>query len=284
MLPLLLLGLEVQSTPLPHDSYTASLPQTSAKRTKMADFRIFVTAASADFKVINEMLVYLRDWEDGSGDTFYLQTNNTIEESLETSEEPVAIPVAVPGNFTAESFDTNAWAGASMAEVETFATQELDHIASPQAHVSFFLVLDEQGVDDHTVLCVAKDEPEDSDDEDEDEDDDGGGDGDGKVHDRGDSQPPATQDSKKRLAGADDANYVARYNKVRMPWHVAYSFCANLGESNMGFEEFCDQDVGPDERLFWMANEDLTEDDLNGEDAMRRRGKFLEKLKKEGLV
>ena len=250
----------------------------------MADFRIFVTAASADFKVINEMLVYLRDWEDGSGDTFYLQTNNTIEESLETSEEPVAIPVAVPGNFTAESFDTNAWAGASMAEVETFATQELEHIASPQAHVSFFLVLDEQGVDDHTVLCVAKDEPEDSDDEDEDEDDDGGGDGDWKVHDRGDSQPPATQDSKKRLAGADDANYVARYNKVRMPWHVAYSFCANLGESNMGFEEFCDQDVGPDERLFWMANEDLTEDDLNGEDAMRRRGKFLEKLKKEGLV
>jgi hypothetical protein len=250
----------------------------------MADFRIFVTAASADFKVINEMLVYLRDWEDGSGDTFHLQTNNTIEESLKTSEEPVAIPVAVPGNFTAEYFDTNAWAGASMAEVETFATQELEHIASPQAHVSFFLVLDEQGVDDHTVLCVAKDEPEDSDDEDEDEDDDGGGDGDGKVHDRGDSQPPATQDSKKRLAGADDANYVARYNKVRMPWHVAYSFCANLGESNMGFEEFCDQDVGPDERLFWMANEDLTEDDLNGEDAMRRRGKFLEKLKKEGLV
>ena len=284
MLPLLLLGLEVQSTPLPHDSYTASLPQTSAKHTTMADFRIFVTAASADFKVINEMLVYLRDWEDGSGDTFHLQTSNTIEESLKTSEEPVAIPVAVPGNFTAESFDTNAWAGASMAEVETFATQELEHIASPQAHVSFFLVLDEQGVDDHTVLCVAKDEPEDSDDEDEDEDDDGGGDGDGKVHDRGDSQPPATQDSKKRLAGADDANSVARYNKVRMPWHVAYSFCANLGESNMGFEEFCDQDVGPDERLFWMANEDLTEDDLNGEDAMRRRGKFLEKLKKEGLV
>ena len=118
----------------------------------------------------------------------------------------------------------------------------------------------------------------------EDEDDDGGGDGDGKVHDRGDSQPPATQDSEKRLAGVDHANSVARYNKVRMPWHVAYSFCANLGESNMGFEEFCDQDVGPDERLFWMANEDLTEDDLNGEDAMRRRGECLEKLKKEGLI
>ena len=125
MLPLLLLCLEVQSTPLPHDSYTASLPQTSAEHTTMADFRIFVTAASADFKVINEMLVYLRDWEDGSGDTFYLQTNNTIEESLKTSEEPVAIPVAVPGNFTAESFDTNAWAGASMAEVETFAIGSL---------------------------------------------------------------------------------------------------------------------------------------------------------------
>jgi hypothetical protein len=236
----------------------------------MADFRIFVTAANADFKVINEMLLYLRDWEEGSGDTFHLQTANTVEESIKTSDTPVSIPVAVPGTFTAETFN-NAWAGASIKDIETFATQELEGIVSPQAHVSFFLVLDDQGVKDHTVLCVAKDEPEDSDDDDADDDRDGKADG------QDDSQRASR---KSKPVG----NALTQYNKVRMPWHGAYSFCANLGESNMGFEEFCDQDVGPDEQLYWIANEDLIEDDVNGEDALKKRAKFLQKLRKEGLI
>jgi hypothetical protein len=107
----------------------------------MAVFRRFVTVASADIKVVNELLVFLRDGEDRLGDTFHLQTSNTIEESVKNSGAPVPIPVSVPGTITAETFH-NAWAGASIEEVETSATQELDSIASPQAHVSFFLVLD----------------------------------------------------------------------------------------------------------------------------------------------
>jgi hypothetical protein len=246
---------------------TRALSTEITRRFMMADFRVFVTAPSADYKAINEMLLYLRDWEDGSGDCFHLQTADTIEESEKTSDTPVPVPVAIPGTFTAVNFQ-KAWAGVSIKEVEAFATQELDSIASPQAHVGFFLVLDEQGVEDHTVLCVAKDEPEESDNK---------GDEDGEIDEPEHSQP-ASRDS--RPIG--DA--VTQYNKVRMPWHVAYSFCANLGESNMGFEEFCDQDIGPDERLYWKVNEDLTEDDVNGEDAMRRRTKFLEKLRREDLV
>jgi hypothetical protein len=194
----------------------------------MADFRLFVNVASADIKVVNELLVYLRDGEDGLGDTFHLQTSNTIEESVKNSGAPVPIPVSVPGTNTAEIFH-NAWAGASIEEVETFATQELDSTASPQAHVSFFLVLDEQGVEDHTVLCVAKDEPEDSDDEDNND----SSDQFGEAGRQKDSQPASPY--KKAIGDA-----IMRYNKVRMPWYAAYSFCANLGESNMGFEEFCD--------------------------------------------
>jgi hypothetical protein len=241
--------------------------------TIMADFRIFVTAPSADFRVVNECLLYLRDWEDGSGDCFHLQTSNTIGESVKTSDTPISIPVAVPGTFTAVNFD-NPWAGASIEEVETFAMHELESIASPQAHVSFFLVLDEQGIKDHTVLCVAKDEPEDSDDANNDDDDD---DRDGETDVEENSQP-ACQGPK------PNGDSGVRYNKVRMPWHAAYSFCANLGESNMGFEEFCDQDIGPDERLYWRVNEGLAEDDVNGENAMRRRTNFLEKLRKEGKI
>lgn len=236
----------------------------------MADFRVFITASSADFKVVNELLANLRDWEYGSGDTFCLQTSNTIDEREKTSETPVTNAVAIPGAFTAETFE-NVWAGASIEEVEAFAARELDSIASPRAHVSFFLVLDEHGVEDHTVLCVAKEEPDESDGDDnhnndEDEDRDGV---DGKRN-----QQPSFQ--------APD-NDLTRYNKVGMPWHAAYLFCANLGESNMGFEEFCDEGVGPDERLFWRVNEDLTGDD-NGEDALSRREKFLLKLRKDGKI
>jgi hypothetical protein len=71
------------------------------RRLMMADFRIFVTAPSADSKMINECLSYLRDWEDGSGDTFYLQTTKTIKENEKTSDTPVSIPVAMPGKVTA---------------------------------------------------------------------------------------------------------------------------------------------------------------------------------------
>lgn len=236
----------------------------------MADYRLFVTAPSATPKLINEVLVYLRDWEDGSGDAFHLQTSKTIDESEKTSEEPVSIPITVPGSITTETFH-NEWAGASLEEVESFAAKELMGIASPQAHVSFFVVLDEQGVEDHTVLGVAQEDEEDEDETDEegDEDDE---DGDGGKRAAASSQAKKVTD-----------NTATRYNKVRMPWHGAYLFCANLGESNMGFEEFCDQDVGADDRLFWRLNEDLAGDEC-GEDARRKRDKFLGKLRREGKI
>jgi hypothetical protein len=236
----------------------------------MADFRIFITAATAGFKEVNELLLYLRDWEYGSGDTFHLQTSNSIDERVRTSESPVSIPVAVPGTITAATF-LNAWAGASIEEVETFATQELDSVVSPEAHVSFFLVLDDQGVKDHTVLCVAKDESEDSD-------NDAGYD----DQDEGDEEQQATQSACRGSKPKECA--AVRYNKVRMPWYSAYLFCANLGEANMGFEEFCDQDIGPDEQLHWSVNKDLSEDDTNGDDALKRRQGLLQKLRDEDMI
>lgn len=240
------------------------------KHATMADFRIFITAASADFRVVNELLLYLRDWEYGSGDTFHLQTSNTIDERVRTSESSVSVPVAIPGTITAATF-LNAWAGASIEEVETFATQELDSIVSPQAHVSFFLVLDDQGVEDHTVLCIAKDEPEDSD-----------GDAEDDGQDKGDGEQEDTQSA---CRGSKLTEHAAtQYNKVRMPWNAAYLFCANLGEANMGFEEFCDQDIGPDEQLYWSVNKDLAEDDTNSDDALKRRAGLLRRLWNEDML
>jgi hypothetical protein len=213
----------------------------------MADF-LFVTAPSADFKVINRLLVYLRDWEDGSGDTFHLQTSDSAGDE---------ISIAVPGTFTAATFH-NAWAGAGIEDVEAFATRTV---------VSFFVVLDEQGVTDHTVLCM--DKPESEDDENDSQD------GEDKEQQE---RRPAVRDTK------PDGDASLRFNKVRMPWHGAYLFCANIGEANMGFEEFCDVDIGPDKRLYWSPNPDLLEDDAIGEKAFARRAKFLLELEKQDLV
>jgi hypothetical protein len=69
-----------------------------------------------------------------------------------------------------------------------------------------------------------------------------------------------------------------------MPWHGAYLFCANISEANMGFEEFCDEDIGTDERLYWSPNPDLLEDDAIGEKALEKRARFLVKLHNQGLV
>jgi hypothetical protein len=52
----------------------------------------------------------------------------------------------------------------------------------------------------------------------------------------------------------------------------------------MGFEEFCDEDIGPDERLYWSPNPDLLEDDVIGEKAFKKRAKFLLNLEKQDLV
>jgi hypothetical protein len=213
----------------------------------MADF-LFVTAASADFKVINRLLVYIRDWEDGSGDTFHLQTRDSAGDE---------ISIAKPGTFTAATFH-NAWAGASIEDVEAFAAH---------TDVSFFVVLDEQGVADHTVLCM--DKPESEDDETDSQD--------GRDEEEQERRP-AVRDTK------PDGEASLRFNKVRMPWHGAYLFCANIGEANMGFEEFCDEDIGPDERLYWRPNPDLLDDDAIGEKAFEKRAKFLLKLDKQDLV
>jgi hypothetical protein len=213
----------------------------------MVDF-LFVTAPTADFKVINRLLVYLRDWEDGSGDTFHLQTRDR------TGDE---VSIAVPGTSTAATFH-NAWAGASIEDVEAFAAH---------TDVSFFVVLDEQGVTDHTVLCM--DKP-------------------GSDNDETDSQDGEDEEQQERRPVIRDmkpnGEALLRFNKVRMPWHGAYLFCANIGEANMGFEEFCDEDIGPDERLYWSPNPDLLEDDAIGEKAYEKRAKFLLMLDKQDLV
>jgi hypothetical protein len=214
----------------------------------MADFRLFVTAPSADSKVINRLLVYLRDWEDGSGDTFHLQTRDSAGDE---------ITIAVPGTFTAATFH-NAWAGASIEDVEAFAAH---------TNMSFFIVLDEQGVADHTVLCM--DKPESEDDETDNQDD---------EDEEQQERRPAARDTKQ------DGDASLRFNKVRMPWHGAYLFCANIGEANMGFEEFCDEDIGPDERLYWNPNPDLLEDDAISENAFEKRAKLMLKLDKQDLI
>jgi hypothetical protein len=73
---------------------------------------LFVTAPEADYKLINLMLLHLRDWEYGSGDRFTLvTTKNAYDLESETVETSPPLSSSSPDN---------AWAGAALEEVEAF--------------------------------------------------------------------------------------------------------------------------------------------------------------------
>lgn len=111
---------------------------------------LFVTALSADAKVINRLLLYLHDWE-GVGDCFHLVTSRSVSFLLGkfTAREQEFVPTSAP---VAEDL-INEWSGASMADVEAFCL-EVDRKRAEEegddsrimGRAHLFVVLDEEGL------------------------------------------------------------------------------------------------------------------------------------------
>lgn len=104
-----------------------------------AECLLFVTASQADNKTINRFLMSFRDWEFGSGDSATLVTTRN---AYEIGDEETVPPV--PADLV------NGWAGASIEDVEGFV---LDADEAEEAF-SLFLVLDDKGVQDQTVIMA----------------------------------------------------------------------------------------------------------------------------------
>ncbi|GJC81369.1 hypothetical protein ColLi_04207 [Colletotrichum liriopes] len=150
---------------------------------------LFITAKNADVKLVNRLLLTLRDWEFG--------------------EEPSWDNFALP---PLQEFSQNEWEGATIEEIETviLATDREKESAHGKVNgpnnLLLFLVLDDQGVTDRTVILFER----------------AIGDADG--------------------GDAEAIDFPARFNKLRTPWTNAYTDWCNLDIANIGFSEMCDYD------------------------------------------
>lgn len=106
---------------------------------------LFVTA-SADQKLINRLLLHLRDWEYGeepTWDSFRLIKSKNIPET-----EEACVTTTPP--ISASDLSNNVWTGRSIPDIESFMLDERKKQVG--LNTSTFVVLDDQGVKDGTII------------------------------------------------------------------------------------------------------------------------------------
>lgn len=113
---------------------------------------LFVTAPEADHKIINRLLLHLKDWQYESGDRFILITSKSIQaltQTLHGSEDATSAPV--------DPALVNEWAGASIAEVEKICL-ELDKHDDIKERINphLFVVLDTKGIEDQACVVAER--------------------------------------------------------------------------------------------------------------------------------
>ena len=95
---------------------------------------LYVISSSADHRIVNALLLHIRDWEYGMGDSFALITTSTTNSA--TDIKPTSPPL--------HSFTNNTWANRSIEAIESF------HLALK--HSNLYVVLDEEGIESQTCI------------------------------------------------------------------------------------------------------------------------------------
>ena len=259
-----------------------------------AQFLLFVTAPNADYKTFNRLLTNLQDCvyndDESQFDAFHLLTTRDPEILIADDLEGTC-----PGDFDAEN-SANAWAGASFAEVEDFVRglyppggakeeeeEEGEGARLPPKilkHSGLFLVLDEQGLAEETVILANRHYFwEDEEEEEEEEEDEKGEEKKPKEDDRA-----LTDEARAILSRLprEKPGKPITFDKLRLPWLHTWSMAANLEIANMDFLDFCrDEDEHPPTAdRFWQYNAEAFPDD----DECERREKVLARLEGEGKI
>ncbi|KAI7241463.1 hypothetical protein KC330_g505 [Hortaea werneckii] len=124
---------------------------------------LFVNSATSDFKQLNRLLVYLSDWEYGSFDSFHLVTTKEpqdLNEPGEGFEYPHDVEPTHPG---LDADPPNAWKGASIAEVEEYVLRVANGSVRKGVNMSIYLLWDDRGVEEHSVIVGERRFDDDSD-------------------------------------------------------------------------------------------------------------------------
>lgn len=104
---------------------------------------LFVTA-ELDHKQLNTILLYLRDWEYGSGDRFTLITTRNAAAVISEVKEVKETSPPVPEDLS------NEWIGSTLNEIESFV---LDLSRNSDGYIGGqFVVIDEEGLPSKTCI------------------------------------------------------------------------------------------------------------------------------------
>jgi hypothetical protein len=158
---------------------------------------LFITATEINHKDINVALLHLRNWENlPDDDSFKLvTTKNAYELEPQTAEGTTAYECTSPP--VPVGID-NAWAGASLEDVEAYCL-ELDRAGNSTCDSHLFVLIDDQGFAEKSCILAER------------------------AMDYGDQDV--------------DIAYPERFNKIRLPWDDTYSIWCSLDTSNIGWDE-----------------------------------------------
>lgn len=111
---------------------------------------LFVNTPSADYKLVNRVLLHLRDWEygeDPSWDNFHLIKAEILPETVgQFGTQP---PIAE------NDLSNNIWANKSISDIQSFMlTERGKKNKENELNLNTFVILDEQGVKDGTVVLL----------------------------------------------------------------------------------------------------------------------------------
>ena len=204
---------------------------------------LFITAPTADHKVINRLLLHLRDWRDGEDptwDSFHVVSTKDLDHfksSITSGDVKATIPPC------SEDL-SNEWQDSAQEEVEAFVLPLNKDSAINEGgdvNTSVYILLDEKGLEDKT--CIVGE----------------------------------------RRFGDETELYADVFSKARVPWEEAQIMWVNLDISNMDFEDYCNEEYGEGEDNWYTWDDSETGAALGlDEEELAMRADAIKNLEDEG--
>jgi hypothetical protein len=218
---------------------------------------LFVTAPEADHKLINLMLLHIRDWEYGSGDRFKLvTTKNAYDLENAPATVPPSAAAAARQDETSPPLSSsldNAWAGAALADVEAFCMDLMRDEENNQNNnnihynTTLYVVLDSTGAQARSCILGQR----------------------------------ATNDPEE-----EEFAWLDRFDRMRVPWEDLYSPWCNLDIANMGFDDFTQEfdDGGEGGEDGWFTYKKIPGGVELSEDNRGRRDEEVRRFRDAGRI
>ncbi|KAJ7675562.1 hypothetical protein B0H17DRAFT_1080689 [Mycena rosella] len=176
----------------------------------MSYWAVYLTVERANPKALNRAFILMQDFDYSE---YPADSRLMLLTSKEMPSETKATSLPLP------EISTNAFAGTSLADVNTFVRSHADFNASyklqgTKLSAAIWLVIDQKGLETSTCLVCEQ------------------------YYDSGED-------------GENGEGLTDQFRACRIPYEEAWIMMANLDVANMGFEEYVDEDAGKQEDGSW---------------------------------